>query len=129
MTVLSSISNLFSLKYIALATLVLQNTFLIIFMSMSRTKVQDGPLYASSTAVVTMELLKMVSCLLVVFYESVVAALQEKEHNSSIIPIVRAIRIYFNTLKNEVTNKPMELLKLSVPSFLYTIQVLTQLIV
>lgn len=45
--------NLFSVKYGALALLVLQNTFLVVFMRYSRTS--EGPMYASSTAVAVME--------------------------------------------------------------------------
>lgn len=48
-----ALADLFSIKYGALALLVLQNTFLVIFMRYSRT--QAGPLYASSTAVFMME--------------------------------------------------------------------------
>lgn len=45
--------GMLDIKYAALALLVLQNTFLVIFMRYSRT--QAGPLYASSTAVFMME--------------------------------------------------------------------------
>jgi len=44
-------SKFVSIKYLALALLVLQNTFLVVFMRLSRTA--EGPLYASSTAVFT----------------------------------------------------------------------------
>ena len=47
------LKELFSIKYGALIMLVLQNTFLVVFMRYSRTV--EGPLYASSTAVATME--------------------------------------------------------------------------
>jgi UDP-sugar transporter A1/2/3 len=62
-----------------------------------------GPLYASSTAVAIMEILKLISCLGVVTYESggrTMACLHE-----------------------DVVSKPYEMLKLSVPSLLYTVQV------
>jgi hypothetical protein len=60
------VADLFSVKYGALALLVLQNTFLVIFMRYSRTT--SGPLYASSTAVFMMEvrsceLPSLVTCL------------------------------------------------------------------
>ena len=48
------------MKYIALALLVLQNTFLVVFMRLSRTS--HGPLYAASTAVFIMEVVKFISC-------------------------------------------------------------------
>ena len=61
------ISNLFSIKYAALALLVLQNTFLVVFMRYSRTS--EGPMYASSTAVAMMEVVKFVTCLCVIAYQ------------------------------------------------------------
>lgn len=51
---------------LALATLVLQNTFLILFMRYSRT--QQGPMYAASTAVVCMEVVKFVTCFVVLCF-------------------------------------------------------------
>jgi len=53
-----AIKEIFSIKYGALAMLVLQNTFLVVFMRYSRTT--DGPMYASSTAVATMEVWKLI---------------------------------------------------------------------
>jgi hypothetical protein len=50
---MAAVVDLFSVKYGALALLVLQNTFLVVFMRYSRTT--SGPLYASSTAVFMME--------------------------------------------------------------------------
>lgn len=61
------ISNLFSVKYAALALLVLQNTFLVVFMRYSRTS--EGPMYASSTAVAVMEVVKFVTCMMVILYQ------------------------------------------------------------
>lgn len=94
------LSNIFSIKYGALALLVLQNTFLVIMMRVSRTS--SGPMYASSTAVAVMEGLKFITCLLVVATTSPVGLWQ--------------------SIKAEIINQPMELVKLSVPSLLYTVQ-------
>jgi UDP-sugar transporter A1/2/3 len=94
--------NIFSLKYGALAMLVLQNTFLVVFMRYSRTI--DGPMYASSTAVASMEVVKFVTCLGVVAYER------------------GGIFGMWRNIKDEIFAQPMELVKLSVPSFLYTVQ-------
>jgi UDP-sugar transporter A1/2/3 len=96
-------TNVFSIKYGALALLVLQNTFLVVFMGYSRTR-DSGPLYASSTAVAVMEIVKFVSCLAVIAHEK-----------ASVTGLFRA-------LKDELFAQPMELLKLSVPSVLYSIQ-------
>ena len=48
-----------AIKYGALAVLVLQNTFLVVFMRYSRTL--DGPLYASSTAVFSMDVMSFIT--------------------------------------------------------------------
>ena len=56
--------GLFSIKYGALALLVLQNTFLVVFMRYSRTS--DGPLYATSTAVVMMEVCCIIDTLTII---------------------------------------------------------------
>jgi len=94
------IQKLCSIKFGALALLVLQNTFLVIMMRVSRTS--SGPMYASSTAVAVMEGLKFVTCLAVVAWSSP--------------------RGLFSAVNEEILKQPMELVKLSVPSFLYTVQ-------
>lgn len=68
--------NFLTDKNFALACLVLQNTFLILFMRYSREKSEpelDGtpaPMYASSTAVTMMELLKLFCCIFMTGYEA-----------------------------------------------------------
>ncbi len=98
-----TLSNVFSIKYGALALLVLQNTFLVVFMGYSRTR-STGPLYASSTAVAIMEVIKFISCLMVVGYEK-----------ASIVGLYR-------TLQEEFFAQPYQLLRLSVVSVVYSIQ-------
>ena len=98
------LSDLFSIKYGALALLVLQNTFLVVFMHSSRVQSGGGPLYASSTAVTVMEMVKFTTCLFVIGYEK------------------RGLFGLASALKMEVVDVPMEIVKLSVPSFLYTVQ-------
>ena len=98
----TSWKDLFSLKYGALALLVLQNTFLVVFMRYSR---QDsGPLYASSTAVAVMEVVKFVTCVGVVAHQK------------------GTVSAFMSSVREEVVMHPMEILKLSVPSLLYTVQ-------
>lgn len=94
--------DIFSIKYGALALLVLQNTFLVVYMGYSRTL--KGPMYASSTAVTIMECVKLVCCLLVIIVQT------------------GGLRGLFFSISEEIISKPVELLKLSVPSLLYTIQ-------
>ena len=90
-----------SIKHGALAMLVLQNTFLVVFMR--ETRKQGGNIYASSTAVVSMEVAKFISCLFVIIYQKGFAGL------------LRGIR-------EEVLLQPLEVVQLAVPSLLYTVQ-------
>jgi len=92
----------FSLKYGALLLLVAQNTFLVLLMRVSRTT--GGDMYASSTAVVCMEIIKLITCIGVV-------AVQREGY--------AGLRI---AIKEEFIGQPMEVLKLTVPSILYVIQ-------
>lgn len=94
--------QIFSIKYGALALLVLQNTFLVVYMHYSR--ILSGPMYASSTAVVSMEIIKFITCIAVVIYQ-----------HGSIIG-------FYRNIEEEVFRQPMEIIKLSVPSLLYTVQ-------
>jgi solute carrier family 35 (UDP-sugar transporter), member A1/2/3 len=131
MSILNNISAFFSFKYIALAMLVFQNTFLIIFMSMSRTsKDESSKLYATSTAVVVMEVVKLVSCICVVYYESLMITLSptsacvKKGPDASLYQkfCPDSLQLFFQTIHNEMVAKPAEFIKCSVPSLLYTIQ-------
>ena len=93
--------SMVSIKYGALAMLVLQNTFLVVFMRESRKR--GGNIYASSTAVVMMEIVKLLSCLGVIAYQKGAAGL-------------------LRSLREEVLQQPLEVVQLSVPSLLYTVQ-------
>jgi solute carrier family 35 (UDP-sugar transporter), member A1/2/3 len=110
--------GLFSIKYGALALLVLQNTFLVVFMRYSRTS--DGPLYATSTAVVMME----------VGYYSYLICCRNNQHCVQICKFVCCFFVilceaggigkFITVLKNELTI--IEIVKVSVPSLVYTVQ-------
>jgi solute carrier family 35 (UDP-sugar transporter), member A1/2/3 len=91
------------IKYAALFLLVAQMVGLVLLMRYSRT-VHDPnqPLYLASTAVFIMEVMKFVMCLLVIAYQSG--------------------RSVFSDLWTHTVGSPMEVLKLCVPSLLYTIQ-------
>ncbi|XP_052319380.1 UDP-N-acetylglucosamine transporter-like isoform X2 [Oncorhynchus keta] len=93
------------LKYMSLGVLVLQTTSLVLTMRYSRTLQGEGPRYLASSAVVLAELLKILICLLLIFYD----------HNFSFLVLNRV-------LKEEILNKPMETLKLAIPSGIYTLQ-------
>mmetsp|Transcript_20907 Transcript_20907/g.27123 ORF Transcript_20907/g.27123 Transcript_20907/m.27123 type:complete len:345 (+) Transcript_20907:106-1140(+) len=91
------------LKMTSLIVLVVQNTSLVLLMRYSRTV--EGPRYTSSTAVATMEIVKMCTALVAIFFE-----------NS------RSWAKFVFRLKVEVWEKPLEIIKLAVPSLLYCIQ-------
>lgn len=92
-----------AIKYAALFLLVAQMVGLVLLMRFSRTK-HDGeqPLYLASTAVFVMEVMKLIICFFVIAYQSGGDLLGE--------------------LNTHVIRAPVEMLKLSVPSFLYTVQ-------
>ncbi|XP_062311379.1 UDP-N-acetylglucosamine transporter-like [Osmerus eperlanus] len=93
------------LKYLSLGVLVFQTTSLVLTMRCSRTQLGDGPRYLASSAVVAAEVMKIVACLLIVF----------KEHSYS-------LRSLNSLLRQEIVHKPMETLKLAIPSGIYTLQ-------
>ena len=89
----------------SLCVLVIQTTTLVLTMRYSRTSGVADRLYLSSTAVFLAEILKMFICLVVIrFLEA-----------SSMLGL-------WKLLNEEVFTKPKELLKLSIPAILYTIQ-------
>ncbi|KAI1891630.1 hypothetical protein AGOR_G00145760 [Albula goreensis] len=93
------------LKYVSLGVLVFQTTSLVLTMRYSRTLQGDGPRYLASSAVVTAELLKILTCVMLVY----------RDHSYS----VRALN---SVLTQEIVNKPMETFKLAIPSGIYTLQ-------
>ncbi|EDO34876.1 predicted protein [Nematostella vectensis] len=92
------------LKYVCLGILVLQTSTLVLTMRYSRT-VSVGPVYISSTAVVLAEVFKVFACLCVMFHQA--------GYNW---------RVFATEIDSEIFKKPLETLKLAVPSGLYTIQ-------
>lgn len=93
------------LKYVSLGVLVFQTTTLVLTMRYSRTLQSDGPRYLASSAVVLAEVMKIAACMLLVL----------NEHSYS----VRALN---SILRKEILNKPIETLKLAIPSGIYTLQ-------
>lgn len=91
------------IKYGALFLLVAQMVGLVLLMRVSRTNPTEGePMYLASTAVFIMEVMKLGICCCVISYQS-----QETLGNE---------------IQEHVLKAPEEMLKLSVPSFLYTVQ-------
>jgi hypothetical protein len=91
------------IKYSALFLLVAQMVGLVLLMRLSRTnQPADQPLYLASTAVFVMEAMKLAICCIVIAVQSGGKLLSE--------------------LNEHVVHAPLEILKLCVPSFLYTVQ-------
>ena len=90
-------------KYLSLVVLVVQNTSLVLIMRHSLT--MEGPRYITSTAVALSEVLKLVVCTVLVFYQN--------DCNAG-----STIRL----LKKEIVDNYVETFKVSVPSLLYTVQ-------
>ncbi|XP_035268027.1 solute carrier family 35 member A3a isoform X3 [Anguilla anguilla] len=93
------------LKYLSLGVLVFQTTTLVLTMRYSRTLQGEGPRYLASSAVVTAELLKILTCVMLVY----------RDHSYS-------FRALNSIVTQEILNKPMETLKLAIPSGIYTLQ-------
>lgn len=91
-----------SLKYISLITLTLQNAILGLSMRYARTR--EGDMFLSSTAVFMSELVKLVTCLVIVYVQS-----------GGIIPLLE-------TLHSTIVKQPVDTLKICVPSLVYIIQ-------
>ncbi|GFQ77018.1 UDP-N-acetylglucosamine transporter, partial [Trichonephila clavata] len=92
-------------KYISLTVLVLQTTAIVLVLRYSRTVPQNGPRYLASTTILISEILKIISCLGVLYYEC-----------GWSLSSLKCLLI------QEVWKKPIETLKLIVPAFLYTVQ-------
>ncbi|OZC07492.1 hypothetical protein X798_05486 [Onchocerca flexuosa] len=58
-----------NLKWISLIVLILQTTLLVLILHYSRVQEVDGPRYASSTAVVTAEIIKLFTSIVFIAYE------------------------------------------------------------
>ena len=94
------------LKYLCLFTLVIQTSTLVLALRYSRKSTAgDGQKYLSSTAVVASEVIKMLTCILVLFKNS--------EHN---------FQKFKKDLKTQIFGNWFDSFKLMVPAVLYTIQ-------
>ncbi|XP_062848971.1 solute carrier family 35 member A3b [Trichomycterus rosablanca] len=101
----SRVSATGRLKYVSLGVLVLQTTSLVLTMRYSRTLQADGPRYLASSAVLCAEVLKIFICTALVF----------SNNRFSVQSLNRV-------LKEEIVNKPLETMKLAIPSGIYTLQ-------
>ncbi|XP_058059618.1 UDP-N-acetylglucosamine transporter [Anopheles bellator] len=91
------------LKYLSLATLTLQNAILALSMRHSRTRA--GDMFLSSTAVVMAEVVKLVTSLLLVFFEE-----------------GKRFQQFRASLEQTILKQPVDTLKMCIPSLLYIVQ-------
>ena len=91
------------LKYISLLVLALQNAALILVMRYVRTR--PGDMFASTTAVVMTEIVKVITCLAVIWYEEGMSVGECCTH-----------------LNQNIVQQPWDCIRVSVPAFLYMIQ-------
>ena len=94
-----------TIKYVSLILLVAQMVGLVLLMRLSRKNSANEDLYLASTAVFIMEFMKFVVCNLIVFFQE----------GASVIGL-------FARLYKNIWQSPGEMLKLCVPSLLYTVQ-------
>ncbi|KAI7898862.1 nucleotide-sugar transporter-domain-containing protein [Cokeromyces recurvatus] len=91
----SSVNNV-NLKQLSLFILIIQNTMLVLVMRYSRTTLpEDQPMYIASTAVFMAEIIKIITCFSVLYYQG---------HTLTFF------------------HKPREILKMLIPSSLYALQ-------
>ena len=96
------------IKYLALFLLVAQMVGLVLLMRYSRvaSSSKDGqPLYLASTAVFVMEVMKLVICFGVVLYQ-----------------MSGNIQHFLHEIHHHTIDSPIEMMKLTIPSLLYTVQ-------
>ncbi|XP_050296549.1 UDP-N-acetylglucosamine transporter [Anthonomus grandis grandis] len=91
-----------TLKYVSLLTLTLQNAIVGLSMRYSRTR--DGDMFISSTAVLMSEVVKLITCLALVYLEA-----------KSVVGLL-------DTLYKQIIQQPIDTLKVCVPSFVYLVQ-------
>lgn len=91
-----------TLKYVSLLTLTLQNA--VLGLSMRHARTREGDMFFSSTAVLMSEIVKLVTCLGIVYVEA------------------GGIRGLINTIDQQIIKQPIDTLKVCVPSFVYLIQ-------
>lgn len=93
------------IKYGSLLLLIVQMVGLVLLLRYSRIPNDSNDLYLASTAVLLMEIMKLVICNSVIFMQ-----------------VGSSPYLYVAELKKHIVNTPREVLKLSVPSLLYTVQ-------
>ncbi|VDM07488.1 unnamed protein product [Wuchereria bancrofti] len=94
-----------NLKWLSLAVLVFQTTLLVLILHYSRVQKVDGPRYLSSTAVVTAEIIKLLTCVVFIAHQ----------HSWNYVG-------FWNEICTECYIKSKDALKTAIPAFLYVVQ-------
>ncbi|EJD74349.1 UGT1 protein [Loa loa] len=94
-----------NLKWASLIVLILQTTVLVLVLHYSRVQKVDGPRYLSSTAVVTAEIIKLLTCIVFIAHQ----------HSWECVG-------FMNEIYTECYIKSKDTLKMAVPAFLYVVQ-------
>jgi len=94
-----------NLKWISLVVLIVQTTALVLILRYSRTQKVEGPKYLSSTAVVAAEVVKLFTCIAVLY------------RNSG-----WRLDILYRDLDVDIFSKPADTFKVGIPALLYVIQ-------
>lgn len=106
-----------NLKYISLIVLVVQTTALVLILRYSRTQHVEGPKYLSSTAVVAAEVVKLITCFVVLLRNNC-----KYPFDVYFIRLVWSIGDLYRELDADIFQKPYDTLKVGVPALLYVIQ-------
>ncbi|CAG9764539.1 unnamed protein product [Ceutorhynchus assimilis] len=91
-----------TLKYVSLITLTLQNA--ILGLSMRYSRIRDGDMFISSTAVLMSEVVKLITCIALVYLEA-----------GGVVGLL-------DILNKQIVRQPLDTLKVCIPSLVYLIQ-------
>ncbi|KAF5294636.1 hypothetical protein FQA39_LY02768 [Lamprigera yunnana] len=98
----TSLNGAQTLKYVSLVTLTVQNALLGLSMRYARTR--HGDMFLSSTAVLMAEVVKLTTCLSIIYVQS-----------GGVVQLIHEIDKY-------IVKQPVDTLKICVPSFVYVLQ-------
>lgn len=111
-----------TLKYVSLVILTVQNALLGLSMRYARTR--DGDMFLSSTGIAIVKILPTTIVYLLIFFSAVLM--------SEIVKLVTCLAVVyvesggvvqlFETIDKTIIKSPMDTLKVCVPSFVYVIQ-------
>lgn len=105
-----------NLKWVSLVVLIAQTTALVLILRYSRTQKVQGPKYLSSTAVVSAEVVKLFTCLVVILYNNC------EWPPSTALSSAWKPEGFYRDVQADIFDKPADAMKVGVPALLYVIQ-------